>query len=66
MASSFLNAAGTAGRVTINERLEAAAARRRILARVSRAVQRLEQGAQDIRTAVGVSDDLGRDAVVSV
>jgi len=33
MASSFLNAAGTIGRVTINERIEAGRRERRILAR---------------------------------
>jgi hypothetical protein len=33
MASSFLNAAGTIGRVTINERIEAGRRERRVLAR---------------------------------
>jgi hypothetical protein len=42
MASGFLNAAGTLGRVTINERLEAGRRERRVLARVSRAAWRLE------------------------
>jgi hypothetical protein len=37
MASSFLNAAGTIGRVTINERIEAGRRERRVLTRVSRA-----------------------------
>lgn len=42
MVSSFLNAAGTIGRVTINERTEAGRRERRVLARVSRAAWRLE------------------------
>jgi hypothetical protein len=46
-ASSFLNAAGTIGRVTINERIEAGRRERRVLARVSRAAWRLEQAERE-------------------
>ncbi len=47
MVSSFLNAAGTIGRVTINERIEAGRRERRVLARVSRAAWRLEQAERE-------------------
>ena len=47
MASSFLNAAGTIGRVTISERIEAGRRERRVLARVSRAAWRLEQAERE-------------------
>ena len=47
MASSFLNAAGTIERVTISERIEAGRRERRVLARVSRAVWRLEQAGRE-------------------
>src|SRR5271157_161722 len=46
-ASSFLNAAGTMGRVTISERIEAARRERRVLTRVSRAAWRLEQAERE-------------------
>ncbi len=46
-ASSFLNAAGTMGRVTINERIEAGRRERRVLTRVSRAGWRLEQAERE-------------------
>ena len=42
MVSSFLNAAGTIGRVTVSERIEAGRRGRWVLARVSRAAWRLE------------------------
>ena len=47
MASSFLNAAGTIGRVTISERIEAGRRERRVLARVSWAAWRLEQAERE-------------------
>jgi hypothetical protein len=47
MASSFLNAAGTIGRVTISERIEAGRRERRVLTRVSRAAWRLEQAERE-------------------
>jgi len=47
MASSFLNAAGRLGRVTISERIGAARRERRVLARVSRAAWRLEQAERE-------------------
>jgi hypothetical protein len=47
MVSSFLNAAGTIGRVTINKRIEAGRGERRVLARVSRAAWRLEQAKRE-------------------
>jgi hypothetical protein len=47
MASSFLNAARTIGRVTSNERIEAGRRERRVLARVSRAAWRLEQAGRE-------------------
>ena len=47
MASSFLNAAGTMGRVTISERIEAARRERRVLTRVCRAAWRLEQAERE-------------------
>ena len=47
MASNFLNAAGTTGRVTISEQIEAARRERRVLARVSRAAWRLEQAGRE-------------------
>ena len=47
MASSFLNAAGTMGRVTISERIEAARRERRVLTRVSRAAWRLDQAERE-------------------
>jgi hypothetical protein len=46
-ASSFLNTAGTMGRVTISERVEAGRRGRRVLARVSRAAWRLEQAERE-------------------
>ena len=46
-ASSFLNAAGKVGRVTISERIEAARRERRVLVRVSRAGWRLEQAERE-------------------
>jgi uncharacterized protein (DUF111 family) len=46
-ASSFLNTTGTIGRVTTNERIEAARRERRVLARVSRAAWRLEQAERE-------------------
>ncbi len=46
-ASSFLNAAGTMGGVTISERIEAARRERRVLARVSRAAWRPEQAERE-------------------
>src|SRR5215471_10785878 len=42
MVSSCLNAAGTIGRMMVNERIEAGRRERRVLARVSRAAWRLE------------------------
>ena len=42
MVSSCLNAAGTIGRMMVNERIEAGRRERRVLARVSRAARRLE------------------------
>ena len=70
MASSFLDAAGTIGRVTINERIEAGRRERRVLARVCRAAWRLEQAEREqtwalvsaraegisIRTLAGAAD----------
>ena len=47
MASSFLNAAGTIERVTINERIETGRRERRVLARVSRAAWRLRQAERE-------------------
>jgi hypothetical protein len=47
MASSFLNAAGTIGRVTISERIEAGRRERRVLAWASRAAWRLEQAERE-------------------
>ena len=47
MASNFLNAAGTIGRVTISERIEAGRRERRVLARVSWAAWRLEQAERE-------------------
>ena len=47
MASSFLNVAGTIGRVTINERIKADRRQRQVLARVSRAAWRLEQAERE-------------------
>lgn len=52
MASSFLNAAGMIGRVTISERIEAGWRQRRVLARVSRAAWRLEQADRERRWAL--------------
>ena len=46
-ASSFLNATGTMGRVTISERIEAARRERRVLTRVSRAAWRLDQAERE-------------------
>ena len=54
MVSSFLNAAGTIGRVTINERIEVGRRERRVLARVARTAWRREG-----RTGTDVGAGLG-------
>jgi hypothetical protein len=75
-ASSFLNAAGTMGGVTISERIEAGRRERRVLVRVSRAAWRLEQarsilicragrgcGSNEIDPTGPASGDCGRRVV---
>jgi ABC-type transporter MlaC component len=52
MASSSLNAAGTTGRVTINERIETGQRDRRPVTRVSQAAWRLEQAGRNGRWAL--------------
>ena len=47
MASSFLNAAGPIGRVTLSERIETARCQRRVLTRVSRDAWRLDQAERE-------------------